>query len=82
MADPTGANIGAGQLQTLVFTLQNINVQLGNLIQAIDKVIPTTSTTANSATAGAASALPGAPAGYWIVNIASVGNVKIPYWNL
>lgn len=78
---PTDAG-GAGQLQTLVATLQSTNVQLGHLIKAIQGVIPTTSTTATSATAGSASALPTAPAGYWIVNIPGVGNVKLPYYGL
>jgi hypothetical protein len=70
------------QLQTLISTLQNTNVQLGNLIKAIDNVIPTTGTTAGSATAGGGSALPATPAGYWIVNIPGTGNVKLPYYGL
>lgn len=81
------AGIQSGELQTLVSTLQNGNVQLGNLYQAIQALNTgvlsgAMSTTATSATAGTASALPSAPAGYITVNIPGVGNRKMPYYGI
>ena len=38
-------------------------------------------TTATSATSGAASGLPGSPAGYLTLNVNALGTVKVPYWN-
>lgn len=77
--------ISGGELQTLVSTLQNGNVQLGNIYQAILKVGPVLAggmgaTVTSAGAAGSGGALPAAPDGYITVTIPGVGPRLIPYY--
>jgi hypothetical protein len=81
-----------GELQTLISTLQNGNVQLGNIFQALGGVRPALNDLGARLNAIAQGTLPlqmggvttsaplGAPEGYVTVNIPGVGPRLIAYW--
>lgn len=74
-----GAN--SGRWSDLITHLKNGVLAMNNLAQTIGSIFPSSAgTTANSATAGAATALPAQPAGYLNVSIGGQTK-KIPFYN-
>ena len=75
-----------GNLQTIVNAIQQVTVQMGALIQAIEKsstsLFGQTTGVATSASAGLQGAPPDRVDGYMIVNVPGVGLKKVPYYDL
>jgi hypothetical protein len=78
-----------GELQTLISTLQNGNVQLGNIVQRLDKLYslgPGRSAqifggiASHVGGSGSAGRLPDAPDGYITVDIPGVGPRLVPFY--
>lgn len=58
------------------------NQQLAQIAQKIAAIFPAIAgVSTSSATAGGASALPGAPAGYLPITLPDGTQGKVPYWN-
>jgi hypothetical protein len=77
------ADVTGGELQTLISTLQNTNVQLGHIIRAIQGASPLPPTEPVSAFGPVSNRTgppPGAPDGYVTVEIPGVGPRLVPYY--
>lgn len=81
--------VGDSQLQTLITTLQNVVVALGNMTKQLNTtttaLFPQINTTSTSATAGTHGAVPAQVAGYIQTTLPQNlggGTVKIPYFNV
>ena len=83
------AEIGGGELQTLISTLQSGNTQLGHITQALGSVAALSQQIAGLAQAAlsnqmggvmTAAPLPAEPEGYVTVNIPGVGPRLVPYY--
>lgn len=68
-------------MKSIVNSLQDLNIAVNSLRQLISTIFPTaTASIGTSATAGTASALPSAPAGYITVMVNGVA-YKVPIYN-
>lgn len=61
---------------------QNLVIAFNNMNTTLNKVLPVVQSTATSATAGAASALPATPAGYLVITLPNGTPAKVPYYNV
>lgn len=69
----------ADSLSDVLSAMNNMNVLLGRLIQAIEKAFPSV-VTATTATGGSAT-LPANPAGFVSYTLSNGTVVKLPYYN-
>lgn len=76
-----GAN-GGDPLQNVWNTLQQGVQAIQDLNQTVARAFPQSQGTTTSASAGGASALPGAPAGYLTITLPNGQPAKIPYYNV
>lgn len=78
MADGLGP--AGGELQTLVSTLNNLVIGIGNIVKQMTMIFP--AGTATSATAGSNGDVPAQVDGYLVVTIPGVGTRKVPYYKV
>jgi hypothetical protein len=73
-----------GDLQTIVNSLQQLTIKVGDLAQQIStstsSIFTQSTGTASSATAGSGAAPPATVDGYINVNVPGVGLRKVPYY--
>lgn len=75
------ANTAGGDTSVATQLLRAIAQAIGAQTTAYQATFPQATASATSATAGGASALPGAPAGYLVITLPGGGVGKVPYWN-
>jgi len=82
---PTPLGVSDAGLQTLLTTMQQIVVAIGNLNQAIVNqtaaIFPQTQGTATTATGGATITLPTHPTGYFEVKAPDGSTKKVAYYD-
>lgn len=81
MSDTSGGNQGSAGTTDLASIQRQGVINIGLIVQALRAVFLTFGGKTTSATAGAASALPAAPAGYTIVTFPDGTVGKIPFYN-